>query len=253
MRDNGSIHTLSQELRFAGTGDAYRWIVGGNVERSDTFEDEITDYADDSEVNAGNLFINQSGNTVQQKLRNIAGFVNGEYDLSSLFTVRAGARYTSTRDDARICGYSPGDGRVAELFNVLGGLLGKVPFTPIGPTDCYTLNYNDVPGQKFYSSLQQNNVSWRVGLDYHVSPDTLLYANVSRGYKAGSFPSLSAATFIQLQPVTQESLTAYEAGIKAAFWDHKIRFDAAMFFMTIGTSRSRARRPTRSSLFSTSS
>ena len=71
MRDNGSIHTLSQELRFAGTGDACRWIVGGNVERSDTFEDEITNYADDSEVNAGNLFINQSGNTVQQKLRNI--------------------------------------------------------------------------------------------------------------------------------------------------------------------------------------
>jgi outer membrane receptor protein involved in Fe transport len=119
---------------------------------------------------------------------------------------------------------------VATLFNILGNLLGKVPFTPITPNDCYTLNENLVPGQPFSSSLQQNNVSWKVGLDYHLEENTLLYANVSRGYKAGSFPSLSAATFIQLQPVSQESVTSYEAGIKAAFWDRKIRFDAATFY-----------------------
>jgi outer membrane receptor protein involved in Fe transport len=230
LKDDGHIHTFSQELRFAGSGDAYRWIVGGNYEKSRVFEDQVTNYLDDSEVNAGNLFINQSGNTVQQDLRNLAGFFNGEYDISSKFTVRAGARYTDAKDDARICGYSPGDGRVAQLFNILGGLLGKVPFTPIGPSDCYTLNQNFVPGQPFVSSLRQDNVSWRVGLDYHLDGDTLLYANVSRGYKAGSFPSLSAATFIQLQPVTQESVTSYEAGVKAAFWDRRVRLNAATFY-----------------------
>lgn len=230
LKDDGYIHTFSQELRLAGTGNAYRWVVGGNYETSTTFENEVTNYLDDSEVNAGNLFINQSGNTVLQKMRNVAGFVNGEYDLSPQFTVRGGARYTTTKDDATICGYSPGDGRVATLFNILGNLLGKVPFTPITPNDCYTLNQNDVPGQPFSSSLQQNNVSWKVGLDYHLDESTLLYTNISRGYKAGSFPSLSAATFIQLQPVSQESVTAYEAGIKASFWDRKIRFDAATFY-----------------------
>jgi outer membrane receptor protein involved in Fe transport len=230
LKDDGYIHTFSQELRLAGTGNAFRWVIGGNYETSTTFENEITNYLDDSEVNAGNLFINQSGNTVLQKMRNVAGFVNGEYDISPQFTVRGGARYTTTKDDATICGYSPGDGRVATLFNILGNLLGKVPFTPITPNDCYTLNENLVPGQPFSSSLQQNNVSWKVGLDYHLEENTLLYANVSRGYKAGSFPSLSAATFIQLQPVSQESVTSYEAGIKAAFWDRKIRFDAATFY-----------------------
>jgi iron complex outermembrane recepter protein len=229
-KDDGYIHTLSQELRFAGRGDAYRWVVGGNYETSTTFENEITNYLDDSEVNAGNLFINQSGNTVLQKMRNVAGFVNGEYDLSPQFTVRAGARYTDAKDNATICGYSPGDGRVATLFNFLGDLLGKVPFTPITPNDCYTLNQNFVPGEPFSSTLQQNNVSWKVGLDYHLDDTTLLYTNISRGYKAGSFPSLSAATFVQLQPVTQESVTSYEAGIKAAWWDHRVRFDAAAFY-----------------------
>jgi iron complex outermembrane recepter protein len=229
-KDDGYIHTLSQELRFAGTGDSYRWVVGGNYETSTTFENEITNYLDDSEVNAGNLFINQSGNTVLQKMRNVAGFVNGEYDLSQQFTVRAGARYTNAKDNATICGYAPGDGKVASLFNVLGDLLGKVPFTPIGPTDCYSLNQNFVPGEPFSSTLQQHNVSWKVGLDYHLDENTLLYTNISRGYKAGSFPSLSAATFAQLQPVTQESVTSYEAGIKANFWNHRVRFDAATFY-----------------------
>lgn len=230
LKDDGYIHTLSQEVRLAGTGDAYRWVVGGNYETSTTFENEITDYTDDSESNAANLFISESGNTVLQKMRNVAGFVNGEYDLSSQFTVRAGARYTDAKDNATICGYSPGNGNVATLFNILGGLLGTVPFTPIGPTSCYTLNQNYVPGEPYSSTLKQSNVPWKVGLDFHLDDTTLFYANISRGFKAGSYPSLSAATYKQLVPVTQESVTSYEVGIKAAWWDRRVRFDAATFY-----------------------
>ena len=48
--------------------------------------------------------------------------------------------------------------------------------------------------------------------------------------RRAAFPSLSAATFVQLQPVTQESVTSYEAGIKATWWDRRVRFDAAAFY-----------------------
>lgn len=228
--DDGDIHSINQELRIAGTSAATRWLVGGNFERSDIFENQQTDYSQDSEDDAANLFIDSSGNTVQQDIKNIAGFANVEYDISPLFTVRGGARYTSSQDTATICGYSPGDGHVAELFNILGGLLGKVPFTPITGNDCYTLNQNLVPGFPFVQTLKQDNVSWRGGLDFHLNEDTLLYANVSRGYKAGSFPSLSAATYAQLQPVTQESVKAYEVGVKSQMMDHRIQLNAAAFY-----------------------
>lgn len=230
IKDDGDIHTFTQELRFAGKGDAYRWLVGGNFEKSETFEDQVTDYSNDSQSNAANLYISESGTPVRQDLTNIAGFFNGEYDISPQFTMHAGARYTSTKDEVNICSYSPGNGNVATLFNILGDLLGKVPFTPIGPTGCYTLNQNMVPGEPFVSSLKQGNVSWRVGLDYKATDDTLVYGNISRGYKAGSFPSLSASTFVQLQPVSQESVTAYEAGVKTMFWDHRARLNAAVFY-----------------------
>ena len=230
LKDDGYIHTFTQELRLAGKGDEYRWLIGGNYEKSQTFEDQITNYVNDSQSNAANLFIDQSGNTVRQDLTNIAEFANVDYDISRKFTAHAGVRYTTTKDNVDICGYSPGDGNVATLFNILGNLLGTVPFTPIGQTGCYTLNQNFVPGEPFVSSLKQSNVSWRAGLDYKLSDSTFLYADISRGYKAGSFPSLSAATYAQLQPVTQEELTSYEAGVKAMFWGRRMRLNAATFY-----------------------
>jgi iron complex outermembrane receptor protein len=228
---DGNLHSLNQELRIASSAkSAFRWLVGGNFEKSVVFEDQILNYSIDSNDNAGNLFIDNSGVYSTENIRNIAGFLNAEYDLSSALTLRAGARYTDSKINSKICGYSPGDGNVATLFNLLGNLLGKVPFTPIGPTGCYTLNENFVPGQLFDSTLHQDNVSWRVGIDYKLDDSTLMYGNISRGFKAGSFPSLAAATFAQLVPVTQEELTAYEVGMKAQFLERRVQLNAATFY-----------------------
>jgi outer membrane receptor protein involved in Fe transport len=57
-----------------------------------------------------------------------------------------------------------------------------------------------------------------------------MYGNISRGFKAGSFPSLAAATFAQLVPVTQEELTAYEVGMKAQFLERRVQLNAATFY-----------------------
>src|SRR3546814_3394857 len=79
-------------------------------------------------------------------------------------------------------------------------------------------------------SSDLDNIAWRAGIDYRASDDVLVYANVSRGYKAGSFPSLAAASYISLQPVVQEEVTAYEAGLKATLADRAVQFNAAGFY-----------------------
>lgn len=230
-QSDATIRSFNQELRIAnGSNNDFRWLVGANLERSNTFEDQITTYRDSSNNNADNLFINSSGVTNRQRITNYAGFANAEFDITADLTLKAGGRYTNSKIKDRICGYASGDGNVAALFNILGGLAGTVPFTPIGANDCYTLNENGVPGTPFESTLHENNFSWKAGLDYRASADMLLYANVSRGYKAGSYPTVSAATFDQLQPVTQELVTAYEAGLKAGFFDRKAQFNAAVFY-----------------------
>jgi iron complex outermembrane receptor protein len=229
--DNGTIKSFNQEVRLANSVmSPYRWVVGGNFEHSSVDEYQDLRYFDDSVNNAALAFIDNSGVIVTQRFTNYAGFGNVEYDLVPQLTLKGGVRYTHTKDDGTICGNSPGDAHVADLYNVLGKLLGKVPFAPIGPNDCYSLNENLVPGEKFVSTLAQSNVSWRGGLDYRLDANTLLYFNVSRGFKSGSYPSLAASRFSALQPVTQESLTAYEAGSKAGFWDKKVEFNAALFY-----------------------
>jgi iron complex outermembrane receptor protein len=82
----------------------------------------------------------------------------------------------------------------------------------------------------FRDTLQENNVSWRAGIDYKAAPRLLLYANVAKGYKAGSFPIASAATFEQFLPVVQESLLSYEAGFKFSSSDRRFSASGAAFY-----------------------
>lgn len=227
----GYIKSFNQELRVANdSSNSLRWIVGGNYEDSRTLEDENLRYFDNSNYNAANLFINSSGVISRQNIRNLAVFGNIEYEAFEGVTLKAGARYTHSKNRNYNCGYTSDTGNVDKLFNILGDIFGTVPFTPIGPSDCYTLNDQGVPGEPFRKTLKEDNVSWRIGVDYKLSDQTLLYANVSRGYKAGSFPEISAANYTGLQPVVQESVTAFEGGLKTQALDGLVDLNAAAFY-----------------------
>src|SRR3546814_2846323 len=73
------------------------------------------------------------------------------------------------------------------------------------------------------------------------SSDLLLYANVSKGYKAGSFPGVSAGTFAQYAAVTQESLVEYEAGFKTTLFDRKVTLNGGVFYYDYKNKQLRAK------------
>jgi outer membrane receptor protein involved in Fe transport len=81
-----------------------------------------------------------------------------------------------------------------------------------------------------YDNLQEDNVSWRVNVNWYPVPETMLYANVSQGYKAGSFPTLAIALSNQFEPVTQEKLLAYETGVKSTLFDGTLQLNGAVFY-----------------------
>jgi len=259
QRGEGAIKSFSQELRLANNpSNAFRWLLGGNFEKSKTYEDQYLRYYSNSNYYAPNLYINSSGETLNQNIRNVAFFASLEYSITETLTLKAAGRYTESRIRARNFAYTGPSGNVDKLFNILGGLSG-LPFTPIGPNDSYTLNGIPVdasgnliplskdltilspmsqggalglgvPGFPMEAVLKQNNTSWRFGLDWQANPSLLLYANVSRGYKAGSFPALAAASYVTALPVTQESVTAFEAGFKASMMDKMVQINAAAFY-----------------------
>jgi len=229
-----NIRSFNQELRIANAGAGpFRWVLGGNYENSRTFEDQNLTFANGSSSNPNTLFINTTGSEVLQKIRNYAVFANGEYDVAEKLTFKLGGRFTDSRNSANLCTKGNGDGAVAALFNILPGVVFGVPsssFTPIAAGGCYPLNGRFVPGDRFINTLSENNFSWRAGLDYKASDDVLIYANVSRGYKAGSYPTAAGSDFRSYRPVTQESVTSYEAGFKASLIDRLLQLNGAAFY-----------------------
>ncbi|MCP5379846.1 MAG: TonB-dependent receptor [Novosphingobium sp.] len=245
--DKGKIKSFSQELRIANDPlYPFRWVVGANYEKSHVYEYQLQTFSD---ISTAPIF-GYTGAYVysDQRMRNYAFFGNVEYDLSDRFTVKAGARYTDARRKAATCTGDPGDGTFAAAFDDLANAiqLGFFPvegFTPTGepvapiglgcaPLDNTTEDGTPatyLPGE-FRDTLKEDNLSWRVGVDFKLSSNALLYANVAQGYKAGSFPIASAATFEQFLPVTQESLLSYEAGFKFSTLNRKLQISGAGFY-----------------------
>jgi len=85
-------------------------------------------------------------------------------------------------------------------------------------------------------------VSWRVGLDWKPQPGFLIYGNIAKGYKAGSFPAVSATVFTAFFPVTQESVISYEAGLKAGLFNNALTVTAAGYYYDYSDKQIRSKR-----------
>lgn len=70
-----------------------------------------------------------------------------------------------------------------------------------------------------------NATNWKLGVDYDISPTSMLYAQASTGYKAGGY-------FDGLPPnaYEPEHITAYEIGSKNRFLDRRLRLNVAGFY-----------------------
>ena len=69
-----------------------------------------------------------------------------------------------------------------------------------------------------------------ITLDYIVNDDTLIYGTISNGFKSGGFNGANSNTTLQLEPIREEVLTAYELGIKSTLLNGRMQLNAAAFF-----------------------
>jgi outer membrane receptor protein involved in Fe transport len=204
----GSIASFSQELRAAGTLPTTRWTLGANFGKDKVKEDSHNSYGDATSSQIFHFATSEFYS--DQDMTNWAGFANIEQDVAD-FTLKAGTRYTEAKRAFTAC--LTGDPALQATFTGIATIFGN-SIAPLGPGDCVVIHYpSGLPGL-VSENLNENNVAWRVGTDYHLSPTALLYANVAKGYKAGSFAALPGATSNQYLPVRQESVLDYEGGFK---------------------------------------
>ena len=245
--------TFNQELRIAGSNIAgVKWMVGGNYSHEKADEDRVF-----TNFNGSNAFINiglpglnptfqNFTESNHQRISTKAVFGSLDYELTSAFTIQGSVRYTKQDRSFDGCLYDTGVGDLAALFSFLSNLAhgasGPALFNPvIAPGACVTLDENFNAVDNVHSELNQDNLSWRVSLNYKPDTDTLLYANVTKGYKAGSYSTLPASRVSQLEPVPQESVLAFETGFKLSVLDRTLQLNGAGFYydykdkQTLGT------------------
>lgn len=237
----GYIRNFAQELRISGTYDRLNFLIGANYTRADTYDRLFYNFSEGPSSNPlymipgaprGVLTYNDS----DQDTRDFGVFFNAEYELAPGVTLIGGARYTDSRRSFAGCTYDFG-GDTAVWWNAIFG-------TTVPEGGCITFDPSFKPyNPNLKDNLNEDNISWNVGVNYKTPGGTLLYTRVSRGYKAGSFPTASVASYTGYAPVKQESVTAYEVGFKAPIADRALELTAAAFYYDYKDKQLRGRLP----------
>ncbi len=222
--DGETSDQYSFEARLSGETDKMKWVVGGFY----FTEDQTTDF-----TLQGGLILNQR---VIGELSTESQAIFGQvtFDISDDFRLTGGVRYTEddrTSDSLRKLGISP---TVSAPSPVTG--LPPIPCLPDVPYPganvpgelCPLVN----PDPHFYDSqVSFNEVTWKVGFEYDVAEDSLLFADVSTGFKAGGFnQAVSLTDPTGLQPFEPEDITSYTLGIKNRFMDNRLQFNMEAFY-----------------------
>ncbi len=145
--------------------------------------------------------------TVENDVDSLAVFTQGTFDLTERLSLTAGLRWTKDEKDVAV-EQRNGAGVVTYTTQTLVSL-----GTPIEQTF--------------------EEVSPKVGVDFKLNDDVLLYGSFTRGFKSGGWNSrvTAAAQFYAIAP---ELVDAYEIGAKTEWLDRRIRLNAAAFYSDIG-------------------
>lgn len=181
---------FSQEFRLSGDVGRLQWIAGGIY---------YTDTRFFTAIQLGQNF----GSYSDQKISSLGAFAQGTYALTDTLNLTGGLRYTS--DEKTLRAYAA----------VRGPRPGTREGTPI-------FTYSD--------RIAPKRVTWHFGADWHVTPDVMLYATASSGFKTGGYNTAFATTQSGVGPVASETIKTYEFGVKSNLLDRRLVANIGGFY-----------------------
>lgn len=135
-----------------------------------------------------------------------AAFTQATYTVTEGVRITGGLRYT---EDRASLPYEP--------FYLCPP---SSPISPTAPGCTYLTNVGNELDAGRWSKL-----TWKATVDFDLTPDTMMYATVSTGYKAGGLAGSGSPNF------NPENITNYELGLKGHLLDGALSFSGDVFFM----------------------
>jgi iron complex outermembrane receptor protein len=232
-------HEISEELQLEGSAmdSRLRYIAGVYYFRE-------AGHLHDFVTFPGGLLMIDGPNDLETKAR--AAFTNLNFRLTDRLGLTVGARYTKEtkhfegfQNDSNGLTYK-GAGCPDPLGNAVAqGFTNYPDGTPVNPTyNCRrALGFpSDAEPFRFYppgvNTLEFTNTSPKVGLEFHLNDDSMLYASWAKGYKTGSWTTrLSAPNEFYNDSLffDPEFAKSYELGIKTELLNRRVRLNAAAF------------------------
>ncbi len=145
-----------------------------------------------------------------------AVFGEAHIGLGDKFTLTLGGRYTEEEKD------------FTGEQNLGGG--GFAGYLPDGGNDLYVYGTPIyVPISKASGSATWKEFTPKVGLDYQMNDDMMVYATYSEGFKSGGFNGRNSNPD-NIGPYEPEFVESFEVGYKGDLFDQTLRFNAAAFY-----------------------
>lgn len=247
--NDSEIESWFQEIRLQGEMDTLTWIIGANYADDDV--DSTTAQLVDLSTNTNIAFFPFPGEIGLQTLNNLseqdgetwAVFAHTEWQFADNWKLTAGIRYDEDEKDFAGCSADTGPGDAAQYVATLVTVsAGIAPDVEAG--GCLTFLEGTLTGGIINKELDEDSTSGRIALDWNITDEVLTYVSYSRGYKSGSFPTLSTNAASQLDPVVQEKVDAYELGMKASLADGLAQLNAAVFYYDYTDKQLLSRTPT---------
>ena len=131
-----------------------------------------------------------------------AAYITGKYPLTERLSVSAGIRYSHEE-------------RKRYINN-------NFIFEPGTPAEFFVWDFQDVDEHSW------NAVTPKLALEYRATEDALLYASITRGFRAGGW-AMSIVGSDQ-PPFDEEYVWSYEVGAKTDWYDRRLRVNLALFY-----------------------
>ena len=203
-------HATSLEARLSGDSGRLKWVAGLYYFNEKQFQQLV--------INNG--FLSSNGWNDRPSTLSYAAFGQATFALADHVRLIGGLRYTSDKRalDGQFYLISP---NAFQGPPPAAAAACAFPF----PTQAQCL-IDTFSGRKTY-----HNVSWKGGFEADVFDDSLLYATISRGFKAGGFNQQSTLGAPgQADPFKPETLTSYEAGLKSRFLGNRLQVNISGYY-----------------------
>lgn len=184
----------SLEVRLTSNGDGpFKYVIGG--------------YYFNEEQDAFNHFV--QGQVLSTKFelglhnKSAALFGQATYEIAPGFRLLGGLRYSREH-------------KLADIALTQTGIFAGQPVDPFNNTVVPVV----IKGDRVFK-----RTTWKAGIEWDITEDNLLYANVATGFKSGGF--FVAALDNTFNP---ENITAYTVGLKNTFFDNRLKFNIEGFY-----------------------